>query len=67
MDPTLLTAEPSPQAPFFKSNGLAVAAACAMPILGKNRAKNGLYMLWHHVLQPPVHVFAAPHIGLVLP
>ena len=30
-------------------------------------AKNGLYMLCHHVLQPPVHVFAAPRAGLVLP
>ena len=38
-----------------------------MPVLGKNGAKNELYMLWHHVLQPPVHVFAAPCTGLVLP
>jgi hypothetical protein len=37
-----------------------------MPVPRKIRAKNGLYMLWHIVLQPPVHVFAAPHTGLVL-
>jgi hypothetical protein len=29
--------------------------------------KNGLYMLWHHVLQLPVYVFVAPRTSLVLP
>ena len=38
-----------------------------MPVLGKNGAKNGLYMLWHHVLQPLVQVLLTPCIGLVLP
>jgi hypothetical protein len=67
-DPTLLAIEPSPHVPFFKSDGHAAADACAlMPIAGKNRTKNGLYMMWHHVLQPPIHVFAASCTGLVLP
>ena len=38
-----------------------------MPVLGKNEVKNGLYMLWHHLLQQPVHILVALRTGLVLP
>jgi hypothetical protein len=38
-----------------------------MPVLVMNGVKTGHYIMWHHVLQSPVHVSAELQKGLVLP
>ena len=38
-----------------------------MTVSGKLWVKNGHYIMWHHVLQPPVHVLLELRTGLVLP
>ena len=38
-----------------------------MHVLATNGAKTGHYIMWHHVLQPQVHVSMELQKGLVLP